>query len=86
MIRFPLRVRRHQSDAGEPSSFSITDAGGRSIRLYCDIDQLRRDVAHLWTPEDAEALAKKIARMLTDEAETQGAIDELVRRNAAGRR
>lgn len=69
MLRFPLKVRRHQRVVGEPCSFSILDAGGRAIRLYCDIDQLRRDVAHLWTPEEAEALAKTIARLLTQAAE-----------------
>lgn len=84
MIRYPLKIRRVSSNSGEPRSFSITDAVGRSIYLYCDVDQLRRQVAHLWTPAEAERLAKTIARMLTDEAELEGAVDELARRNASG--
>lgn len=84
MIKYPLSVRRFIGVTGNPAAYIISDARGRSINICCDIDQLRREVAHLWSIEEAEALAKKIARMLTDEAETQWAIDELARQNAAG--
>lgn len=53
----------------------IRDAEGRGISVHCESDPLRRDVAKLWTPEEAEALAKKIARFLTDERQEQIDID-----------
>ncbi|PZU95020.1 MAG: hypothetical protein DI527_02010 [Chelatococcus sp.] len=86
MLRFPLKVRRFSGIGDEPSAFIVSDAGGRSIILHCEAQSLRREVAKLWTPEEAEALAKRIARMLTNEAEANFAIDELARRKAEGRR
>ncbi len=61
MLVLPLRIRRL------PSSVIITDARGRAICIYCEEAPLRRDVACLWSPSEAEALARWIARRLTDQ-------------------
>lgn len=68
-LALPLTIKAFRGVQGEISAYIIRDRLGRSINLPCDIDQLRRDVAKLWSPEEAEALAKRIARMLTDEEE-----------------
>jgi hypothetical protein len=59
-LRFPLRVKR----VGE--SFQIIDAAGRSILMYFEDDETRRSIMNRWTSAEAEALAKQIARALTD--------------------
>lgn len=80
-MRFPLRVRCFIGISGEPSAYIISDDAGRSINICCEVQPVRREVAKLWTPEEAEALAKKIARFLTDEH----AIDISVAENIEGR-
>lgn len=72
-LKFPLRVRRYGGD-GKVSAFLITDAAGRSINLCCEETELRREVAKLFSPEEAEELAVRIARWLTDEHDTEVAI------------
>lgn len=64
---FPLKVRRFQGVLGTTSAYMVTDAKGRSINVCCEEAELRREVAKLWSPEEAEAIAKWIARKLTDE-------------------
>lgn len=68
-LRFPLRVYRFRGVMGHVSAIIIRDAAGRSLQIPCDPNPLRRDVARLWSPEEAEELAKAIARSLTDESE-----------------
>lgn len=46
---------------------AIVDALERRICIYCERKELRREVAKLWSPEEAEAIAKWIARKLTEE-------------------
>lgn len=75
-LRFPLRIRRFRGVHGEVAAIIISDASGQSINLCCDPNQLRRDAAHLWPPEEAEALAKWIARAMTDEWAVQTRIAE----------
>lgn len=76
---FPLKVRRFQGIAGKTSAYLITDAKGRSINVCCEETELRREVAKLWSPEEAEAIAKWIARRLTDD----WAVQIRVHQNAA---
>lgn len=64
---FPLRVRRVTGIDGLTASVVITDARGRSIHIYCEEEPLRREVARIWTPAEATALAQRIARLLTDD-------------------
>lgn len=69
-MKLPLRIIPwRDSIRHDISAYIISDAEGRSINISCDADPIRRDVAKLWSPEEAEALAKRIARFLTD-AET----------------
>jgi hypothetical protein len=71
-MKFPLRIVPFRcSIRHEISAYIIQDADGRSININCEVDPLRRDVAKLWTTEEAQALAKRIARFLTDEHETE---------------
>lgn len=60
-MKLPLRITR----SGE--SVRIEDAGGRAIYLYFEDEATRRGVMKRWTSDEAEALAKRIARLLTDE-------------------
>lgn len=69
-MKFPLRIIPFRcSIRDEISSYIIQDAQGRGISVHCEADPLRREVAKLWSPEEAKAIAKQIARLLTD-AET----------------
>ncbi|AMJ62450.1 hypothetical protein AXW83_21020 [Bosea sp. PAMC 26642] len=77
---FPLRVRRFGGTPGSIDALLITDARGRSINIPCEEAPLRREVAKLFTPAEAEALAVHIARFLSDEWAAQ----ILVHQNAAG--
>ncbi len=71
-MKLPLRIIPYRSSIRQQvSAYIIQDAEGKGIQICCDHDPIRRDVAKLWSPEEAEALAKRIARFLTDEAETQ---------------
>lgn len=66
-MKLPLKVKR----SGE--SYRIEDATGRAIYLYVEDDEFRRSAARTrWTSKEAEALAKRIARMLTDDEERKG--------------
>lgn len=66
-MKLPLRIIPwRDSIRHDISAYIISDAEGRSINICCETDPLRRDVAKLWSPEEAQALAKKIARLLTD--------------------
>lgn len=62
-MELPLSVKRR----GE--SYQVVDAAGRVIYLYFEDMPLRRTEMKRWTSAEAEALAKKIARFLTDDAE-----------------
>jgi hypothetical protein len=73
-LQFPLKVRRYGGILGQTSAFIITDAAGRSINISCDPNPRRREVAKVWSPEYAEALAKHIARMLSDNWAEQVAV------------
>lgn len=73
-MKLPLRISVYPPD-GDPSAYIIRDALGRPIYINCDPDQNRRFVNKLWTPEEAKALAQKIARFLTDEALANGSED-----------
>lgn len=66
-LLFPLRVTRFHSAPGTTSAFMITDARGRSINICCEEADLRREVAKLWSPAEAEVIARWIARKMTDE-------------------
>lgn len=79
-LRFPIKVRRYGGILGETSAYFITDATGRSINISCDPNPLRREVAKVWSPEEAEVLAKHIARTLSDNWAEQVVIYQ----NAAG--
>ncbi|MCV9940890.1 hypothetical protein OIU35_31455 [Boseaceae bacterium BT-24-1] len=65
-MKLPLKVRRvHES-------YQITDAVGRGIFLYFEDDPFIRSAAkERWSPEEAEALAKRIARLLTDDEQNR---------------
>lgn len=74
-MKFPLRIIPFRSSIrDEISAYIIEDAAGRGISVHCEVDPLIRDVGKLWSPQEAEALAKRIARWLTDEHETEVAI------------
>jgi hypothetical protein len=63
-MKLPLKVKRARE------SYRVEDAYGRGIFLYFEDDPFIRSAAkERWTSEEAEALAKRIARMLTDEEE-----------------
>lgn len=68
-MHLPLKITKHIGARGQIGGYIITDALGRSIPLMCDEDAARRNAACLWSPEEAEALAKQIARALTDNQE-----------------
>lgn len=71
-MKLPLRIIPFRSSVRQQvSAYIIQDAAGRGINIPCEPDPVRREVAKLWSPEEAEALAKRIARFLTDDAETQ---------------
>lgn len=75
-MKLPLRIIPWRcSIRHDISAYVIKDAEGRSININCEADPIRRDVAKLWSPEEAQALAKQIARLLTD-SETQKAADD----------
>ena len=63
---FPIRVRRLRDHRGELIQIVIQDALERRIILYTEKAPLRREVAKLWSPEDAEALAVHIATFSRD--------------------
>lgn len=65
-LRFPVTIRRFRNDRGEVVAIIIRDQAGQSINLPCDPSEFRRSASHLWEPGEAEALAKVIARWLTD--------------------
>jgi len=70
-MKFPLRIRRYAE------SYIVSDADDVSIfTIYFD-DQpgVRREVRKRLSMEEAEALAKRIARWLTDEHEKEIAMD-----------
>ena len=70
-VSLPLRIIPFRSSVRQGiSAYIIQDAAGRGINIPCEPDPVRREVAKLFSPEEAEALAKRIARFLTDEAET----------------
>lgn len=79
-LSFPLRIRRLHDHKGELVQVAIIDGLDRRICFYAERRELRREVAKLWSPQDAEALAVHIARLLTDE----WAVQVLVHQNAAG--
>lgn len=66
-MRPPLRIRRLHGLNDKVACFQIRDALDRTISIYCEEADLRREVAKLFSPQEAEALAKWIARRLTDE-------------------
>lgn len=67
-MRMPLKITRFRSLAHYTvSAVIIRDDSGR--RISCDENPIRRDVAKVWSLEEAEALAKLVARFLTDHAE-----------------
>lgn len=67
-MRPPLHIRKLHGFGDKVACYQIRDAAERTINLYCEEAALRREVAKLFSPEEAEALAKRIARMFTDEA------------------
>lgn len=74
-MKFPLRIIPFRCSIRDGiSAYIISDAEGRNINICCEVDPIRREVAKLWTPEEAEAIAKRIARWLTDEHETAVAV------------
>lgn len=68
-MKFPLKIKRTTGTRGQVSGYQVTDAYGRYIHLPCEEDPIRRSAVKLWSPEEAEALAKRIARLLTNEEE-----------------
>lgn len=75
-MKLPLRIIPWRCSIRDNiSAYIVSDAEGRSININCEDDPLRREVAKLWSPEEAKALAKQIARLLTD-AETQKRADD----------
>jgi hypothetical protein len=79
-LSFPLRIRRLHDHNGELVQVAIIDALDRRICFYAERRELRREVAKLWSPEDAEALAVHIARFLTD----RWAEQVVIHQNASG--
>lgn len=77
---FPIRVRRLRDYKGEVVQIAIEDALERRICLYVERAPLRREVAKLWSPEDAQALAVSIATFMRDRYAEQ----VLIHQNAAG--
>lgn len=77
-MKLPLKIQAFRGVHDEIAAYIIRDALGRPISLPCDPNELRRNVAKLWSPEEAEALVKRIARMLTDEenAKRAGSLDD----------
>lgn len=67
ILSFPLRVRAFStSEKDPPCAYIIKDAKDRGIHVACEAAPLRREVANLWTPDEAKELATLIARLLTD--------------------
>lgn len=58
-MEFPLKVKRGDE------SYRIVDARGRCLILHYEENELRREMTHRWTQQEAEDLAVYIARMLT---------------------
>jgi hypothetical protein len=59
-MRLPLRIVRIEA------GLKIIDADGLSIAyVYAEAEESRRNVMKLLTPEQAEDIAKQIARALT---------------------
>ena len=75
-ITLPLTVSRFRNDKGEVVCVIIRDASGRAIHINCDPSDFRRTASRVWSPEDAEALAKWIARRLSEEIAMQARVDE----------
>ena len=69
-MKLPLKITRHEESIG------IDDAEGTSIcYLYFGVaDEIQRRVTQRMTREEAEDIAKQIARALTDNAEKPDAI------------
>lgn len=65
-MKLPLTIKKF----GE--SVSIVDALGRSIYLYFENDQTRRSATKRFTEEEAVELARRVARLLTDDEERNG--------------
>ena len=64
-LRLPLRIKRNES------CYRVMDASERVLAyVYFEDDDGRRSAsaAHKWAPSEAEAIAKQIARGLTDAA------------------
>lgn len=66
-LKFPLTVQRFRGVRKTVDAVIIRDAAGRGISLPCEEAEIRREVAKLFSPAEAEELAKQIARWLTDE-------------------
>lgn len=60
-LELPLTIKKHAE------SVVITDALGRGIYLYFENDQTRRSATKRYTEEEAIALARRVARLLTDD-------------------
>ncbi|HEV7339822.1 MAG TPA: hypothetical protein VGO06_27895 [Bosea sp. (in: a-proteobacteria)] len=72
----PLTVSRFRNDQGEVVCVIIRDASGRAVHINCDPSEFRRTASRVWSPEDAEALAKWIARRLSEEIAIATRVDE----------
>lgn len=68
-MRLPLKITRHEE------SFGITDAAGVSVAfVYFGVaDETQRFAAKRMTRDEAEDVAKQIARALMDNQEGAGA-------------
>ncbi|MGW9332308.1 hypothetical protein [Bosea sp. NPDC055594] len=75
-IALPLTVKRFRNGQGEVVCVIIRDASGRAIHINCDPSDFRRTASRVWSPEDAEALGKWIARRLSEEIVIQVRVDE----------
>jgi len=65
-LALPLTIKKF----GE--SVSVVDALGRGIYLYFENDQTRRSATKRFTEEEAIALARRVARLLTDDEGRDG--------------
>ncbi|MNY76440.1 hypothetical protein D3C86_2160190 [compost metagenome] len=59
-LKFPLTVKRFRGVRGTIDACIIRDAAGRGINLPCDETEFRREVAKLFSPEEAEELAIRL--------------------------
>lgn len=74
-MKFPLRITAFRcSIRHEISAYVIEDAMGRGISIPCEADPIRREIAKLWSPEEAKELAQFLARWMTDTYEADKAI------------